>query len=56
MFKGKNVEYDAIYEYCERTDELIAREEMISANEISMKNAHLESTDSLVSPERETSR
>lgn len=39
-FKGKGVEYNAIYEYCERTDELIAREDMISANDASMKNAY----------------
>ncbi len=41
-FKGKNVEYKAIYEYCEHTDQLIAREDMISANDASMKNAYRE--------------
>ena len=41
IFKGKAVEYEAMYEYCENTDELIASEEMISANDAEMKNAYL---------------
>ena len=37
--KGKNVEFNAVYEYCERADKLIAREDMISTNDASMKKA-----------------
>lgn len=39
-FKGVQIEYDAIYEYCEFADEYISTEEMISANDIAMKNAY----------------
>ena len=39
-FKGVKVEYDATYEYCELADEYISTEEMISANDIAMKNAY----------------
>lgn len=40
IFKGEVVEYEAMYEYCENTDEMIASEEMISVNDIEMKNAY----------------
>lgn len=40
VFKGVPVEYDATYEYCELADEYISTEEMISANDIAMKNAY----------------
>lgn len=42
IFKGKEIEYDAIYEYCENTGEYSADEEMIISNDISMKNAYRE--------------
>ena len=50
-FKGEKVEYSAIYEYCDRADELLAREEMISANDISMKNAYREKVGFLTTQE-----
>ena len=40
LFKGKEVEYDAIYEYCDQTGECFAGEDMITANDISMKNQY----------------
>lgn len=40
LFKGKKVEYTAQYEYCERADEYLSTEEMITANDIAMKNAY----------------
>ncbi|MBP5293638.1 MAG: hypothetical protein J6023_05880, partial [Clostridia bacterium] len=40
IFKGEDVEYEAEYDYCETTDEMIASEEMISANDLAMKNAY----------------
>lgn len=39
-FKGEQVEYLAVHEYCDRTDELVAREDMIAKNYISMKRAY----------------
>lgn len=50
-FKGQKIEYYATYEYCENTDEYIASEEMISANDISMKNAYREKLGLLTSDE-----
>lgn len=40
VFKGKNVEYSAVYEFCDLADEYYANEEMITANDIAMKNAY----------------
>lgn len=40
VFKGVEVSYDATYEYCEPADEYIATEEMLSANDMAMKNAY----------------
>lgn len=40
IFKGVEVTYNAIYEYCERCDEYNATEEMITANDIAIKNAY----------------
>ena len=40
IFKGETVEYDATYEYCEKANETIASEKMMSSNDISMKNAY----------------
>jgi len=51
VFKGRPVEYDAIYDYCENTDELTANEEMISRNDLSLKNSYRHSVDLLTSNE-----
>ena len=40
VFKGVEVTYSATYEYCERCDEYNATEEMITANDIAIKNAY----------------
>jgi len=40
IYKGEALSYEASYEYCENADEMIASEEMISANDIEMKNAY----------------
>lgn len=40
IFKNEEISYEAIYEYCDKADEYIAREEMIDINDISMKNAY----------------
>ena len=40
VFKGKNIEYEAIYEYCENCDEFSSTEEMLSQNDIALKNAY----------------
>ncbi|MBQ9838224.1 MAG: DUF4065 domain-containing protein [Oscillospiraceae bacterium] len=39
-YKEQRVEYEATYEYCENTDEYISTEEMITANDIAIKNAY----------------
>lgn len=43
IFRGVPVEYDAEYFYCGRADETYADEDMISANDIAMKNAYRKS-------------
>lgn len=40
IFKGVSVDYDAEYFYCDRADETYADEEMISTNDVAMKNAY----------------
>lgn len=40
VFKDEDVEYEAIYEYCDITDEYHALDDQISENDISMKNAY----------------
>lgn len=40
IFKGNEIEYDAVYEYCDHTSEFSADEDMITSNDISMKNAY----------------
>lgn len=40
VFKDMEVEYEATYFYCENSDEYYADEEMISSNDIAMKNAY----------------
>lgn len=42
IYKEQLVEYDAIYEYCEIADEYLVPEEMITTNDIAMKNAYRE--------------
>lgn len=43
VFKGQQVEYNAIYEYCENTEEYFATTDLISCNDIAMKNAYRKS-------------
>lgn len=40
IFKGEEVQYFATYEYCEHAEAFSATEEMLSANDVSMKNAY----------------
>lgn len=40
IFKNEEISYEAMYEYCDKADEYIAREDMIDANDIAMKNAY----------------
>lgn len=51
VFKGVDVEYEAVYFYCDRTDEYYADEEMISKNDIAMKNAYRRAKGLLTSDE-----
>ncbi len=51
IFKGVEVEFDALYEYCENCDEYSSTEEMMTANDISMKNAYREKVGLLTGPE-----
>ncbi len=39
-FKGKEVSFEAIYEYCDVADEFLETEEMIRANSLAMKDAY----------------
>ena len=41
-FKGAEVAFDAIYEYCDRGDEYLETEEMIKSNSLAMKAAFRE--------------
>ena len=40
IFKGQQIEYTAVYEYCDAADELLAADEMITLNDIAMKDAY----------------
>lgn len=40
VFKGQEIEYEAIYEYCDLADEVISSEEMATINDFSLKNAY----------------
>ena len=51
IFKGREVEYTAIYEYCSAADEFLLNEDMISYNDISMKNAYRSQSGLLTSEE-----
>ena len=42
VYKGKPVEYNAEYFYCDQADETYADEQQISSNDIAMKNAYRE--------------
>lgn len=39
LFKGQEVEYDAVYEYCDKADKYMSSDAMISANYASLKKA-----------------
>jgi hypothetical protein len=41
-FKGKEVSFEALYEYCENADEYLETEDMIKANNLAMKEAYKE--------------
>lgn len=51
IFKGLEVNYSAVYQYCEFTNELTCDETMISQNDISMKNEYRKQCDLLTSNE-----
>ena len=40
VFKGIQVEYDAFYEYCDVADEYFSTDNLISENDVSLKNAY----------------
>lgn len=40
VFKGKEVEFDPIYEYCEYADEILQTEDMIKSNKLKMIDAY----------------
>lgn len=50
-FKGVDVDFVAIYEYCSDADEFLANEEMIRANNLAVKDAYREKTGLLTSRE-----
>ena len=50
-FKGVEVDFPAIYEQCLNSDEYLANEEMIRANNLAVKDAYMEKTGLLTSKE-----
>ena len=56
LFKGQEIEYDVIYEYCEVADEYISSDTMISVNDISLKDAYRKKNGLLTSEEIENIR
>lgn len=40
VFKGQKVEYEALYEYCDKADEYWANGEYISRNYLAMKDSY----------------
>ena len=50
-FKGKQVEFVARHEYCDKAEEFLSHEDMISGNDIAMKNAYRRLCDLLTSDE-----
>ncbi|MBO7340900.1 MAG: DUF4065 domain-containing protein [Lachnospiraceae bacterium] len=39
-FKGQKISYDAVYQYCDKADELYANEQQMQENDISLKDAY----------------
>ena len=56
IFKGMSVDYMAEYEYCEKADEYVAEEAMISRNDVAMKDAYRVANHLLTSGEIESIR
>ena len=50
-FKGEDVSFDAIYEYCAHAEEYLETEDMIKANSLAMKDAYRENLGLLTSNE-----
>ena len=40
VFKGQEVKFKATYEYCDAADEYLENEDMITANDMAMKNSN----------------
>ena len=51
IFKGDEVTYDAMYYYCDNADEYYSSEEMLSKNDISMKDSYRTKNNLLTSTE-----
>jgi putative zinc finger/helix-turn-helix YgiT family protein len=56
LFKGQEIEYDVMYEYCEIADEYVSSDTMISVNDISLKDAYRKKNGLLTSEEIESIR
>ena len=50
-FKGESVSFEAVYEYCDQTDELLEIEDFIKQNSLAMKDAYRETVNLLTSEE-----
>lgn len=50
-FKGMDVTFDAFYEYCDQSDELLEAEDMIKKNSLAMKDAYRKQVNLLTSEE-----
>lgn len=51
IYKGVEIEFTAIYEYCSNTDEYLETEEMIKVNTLAIKDAYRKKTGLLTSSE-----
>jgi len=51
IFKGKKINYPAVFAYCENAEEYYSTEEMMDANDIAMKDAYRRSMGLLTSEE-----
>lgn len=49
IFKGQEVKFKATYEYCDVADEYLENEDMITANDIAMKDSYREQNNLLTS-------
>lgn len=49
IFKGVEVEYTAIYKYCDKADEYFESDDMITINYIAMKNEYIKKNNLLTS-------